>query len=253
MHTHIKSSLFKLFLFIAIFSMSGNASATPTTLSFLENPTFSTLSPGEDGLYNTGDELPIPIVPGHSNDSGAASVGSTLPGLLVNFTGSAVFGAPLQVGVNTMVALDTKIETLSGDVSAALDLTATNELIWNADNTFTTAFTHLISNGDVNVLTHDNSKGYYLLKGQNPDDIFGLNSALAKHFNFLTPLLPNDWTVVTTNLFESEYTASGYDPQSFFGSITTVQTSPVPEPSTMILFGVGIVGVLGMRLRKRTS
>ncbi|WP_158516044.1 PEP-CTERM sorting domain-containing protein [Syntrophotalea acetylenivorans] len=253
MHKHIKLNLFKLFLFIAIFFLSGNASATTTTLSFFEHSTFSTLSPGEDGLYGTGDDLTIPIVSGHSNNSGAASVGSTLPGLYVNLTGSNVFAAPLQVGVNTMVGLDTGIETLTGNETAVLDSTATNELIWNADNTFSTAFTHLISNGDVNVLTHDNSLGYYLLNGQDPNAIFETNPDLATHFNFLIPLLPNDWTVVTTNLFESAYTAPGYGTQSFFASVTTVQTSPVPEPSTVLLLGVGIVGVIGMRLRQRTS
>lgn len=152
-----------------------------------------------------------------------------------------------------MVEMDTGIETMTGDFTASLDLTATNEFIWESDNTFSTAFTHLISNGDVNVLTHDNSLGYYLLKGQDPNAIFGPNSDLATHFNFLIPLLPNDWTVVTTNLWESEYTALGYGTMSLFGSVTTVQTSPVPEPSTMFLFGVGIIGVIGMRLRQRTG
>lgn len=44
MHKLIKSSMFAFFL-IAIFSLSGNASAAPVTLSFFEHPTFSTFHP----------------------------------------------------------------------------------------------------------------------------------------------------------------------------------------------------------------
>ncbi len=115
--------------------------------------------------------------------------------------------------------------------TAVLDPTKTNQITLYANNSFQTEFTHIIGGGPAaNILFASGSNGSYLLKGQDPDVIFGAGTDLAAHFNFLIPLLDPDWSYVATERYTSFITTAGL----FVASITTYGPFLQPYPCSLL-------------------
>ena len=72
-------------------------------------------------------------------------------------------------------------------------------------------------------------------------------------YNFATLWNSNLLTVLDSNLFANAYW--NYNNNSVFATNianwVTADVEPVPEPATMLLFGTGLVGLVGSRLRKK--
>lgn len=93
--------------------------------------------------------------------------------------------------------------------------------------------------------------GYQSLLGSDDgdgDDVIGVSQGDGTHFNYFTAdtgtssgIFPNGDNLI----YSWNSTTSNYDASVVPGS------SSVPEPSSMLLFGTGIVGLVGTRIRKR--
>lgn len=156
--------------------------------------------------------------------------------------------------------LDPDVQTLSsaGPTTATLNSNGT------------TSFSSFSEDSDFD--TFATGGGYYITAGQNPDDIFTdlslffgdpeFQQGVIDQFNFYTSFLAPDWTHISWYFYEFDGTAkttsdfpdiTGTGYQSFVsfdeGAIPQEVTS-VPEPSTYMLLGLGILGLIGFSRKK---
>ena len=192
----------------------------------------------------TGVTLPNPVsfglaggvLGGNGTFTGAVTIGTNAhlapgnsPGTL-NFNGGLTWG---QGGT-----YDIQVQTAAGGPGTGFDtINVTGGLVFNATlgNPFTLNLVSLDSFGSGgNVTDFDNSQGY---------------AWLIAHSDSLSGFDPNNVTILTT-AFTNSLGSGGFN-VSAVGNDIFLNFSPVPEPSTYALLGLGLGAVLFPALRRR--
>jgi hypothetical protein len=195
-------------------------------------------------------------------------------------TGNTVYDAPLRFGGNSVSSVSRDAEIIGfGDGLAGIPQASpvsSNTVTINRNNTY--SYSNIISE-DANYLYNNSSiNAYSLAAGQNAGDIF-LNAdasifgnsnlfddidpqRLANHFDYISGVVAPDWTALTFEFFQ--YTATAKDPnvlQNFVGVANYSYVSyddgaiaqdsvSVPEPTSFLLMGLGLLGLTYTKRRK---
>lgn len=175
--------------------------------TFLADPSLIERSPGPDGLWDTGDEFGGRGI----NAPGTVSGGFYNTGRLGNFGTISFYGGTFSTDTPTGVLRTGSIPitalNLTGRVvspSFGFNFTA-DEIIGNtqvnADHTLSSSFSQRVRTSVSNDRQSFTSLGgFYLLRGQDPAATFA-DMNIVKHFNFVIPLLPSDWSTVGVERF----------------------------------------------------
>lgn len=87
--------------------------------------------------------------------------------------------------------------------------------------------------------------GYTNWRGGEPNNTFGYGGLSEEYLQFFSA----GWNDVHVGTYDINDGGDGFYEGK--GYILEYEISPVPEPATMLLFGTGIAGLVGARLRKK--
>ena len=247
-------------LFLSFYSCVSHAQSFENIL--LTDSAFIGLSPGNDGLWDTGDELTLTDF----NTIGAASSFGFTSSLTDN-----TFGFWEGTSTNTITVFpnyETTSANFTGEASCTIcgpfnfinapisatlapggpytgSLTSAGVGMFNTLNQSTTTIVSSSINETVSSTTFNVGGvdfGVVLQRGQSPETVFAGNAAVISHFNFIVPLLPSNWASVATDLQSIEILDGPRAGLSGIQTLTSYTLAPVPLPPAVILLGFAILG-----------
>jgi hypothetical protein len=250
----MRRQLFTLLFVGCLFAIP--ASTFAADFQYVSDPSLMTLSPGNDGFWDTADDFTLP----GWNPLGAASafvdaaenVGFWTGTFATNNSGPNTFGVnTLSSVLNTGEFTNSGLAVSNSPFSQTLSAGTTNTVTISPDHTLSVSFALDQSDDFGGHTLSFTGDFFWILPGENPADVFTDPGRIA-HFNFLIPLLPPEWTILVSG-FESYIFTSGFlNGLSGASTTTGFSTDPgavavVPVPAVLPLFSLALAGLWRMR------